>query len=41
MDTSKVELEPPAFAVRADGSAAILKSLKGSTLKARVADRAS
>lgn len=38
MDTAKAELEPPAFAVMVDGSAAMLKSLKGSTVNARLAE---
>jgi hypothetical protein len=37
MDTEK-ELEPPALTVMLDGSAAMLKSLKGSTVNARPAE---
>lgn len=38
MDTAKDELEPPALAVTVDGSAAMLKSLEGSTVNARLAE---
>jgi hypothetical protein len=41
MDTAKVELEPPALTVTVDGSTAMLKSLKGSTVNARLAESVS
>jgi hypothetical protein len=38
MDIAKAEAEPPALTLTADGSAAMLKSLKGSTVNARLAE---
>jgi hypothetical protein len=38
MDTAKAELEPPALTVTVAGRAAMLKSLKGSTVNVRLAE---
>ena len=38
IDTAKAELEPPALTVMVDGSVAMLKSVEGSTVKARLAE---
>jgi hypothetical protein len=38
MDTAKAELVPPALTLTVDGSAAMLKSIEGSTVNARLAE---
>ena len=38
MDTAKGELEPPALTVTVEGNAAMLKSVKGCTVNARLAE---
>jgi hypothetical protein len=38
IDMAKAELEPPALAVTVEGSAAMLKSVEGSTVNARLAE---